>query len=181
VLGDAIAVLVLEAVEEPPDGAIALVEGYASGNEAYHATAPDPTGGTLARVMLCAIDDAGLTPDDVGYVNAHGTATPSNDAAELAAIEEVFRYRRSAPVSVSSTKHLTGHCLGAAGAIEAAVCCIAIQDGLVPGNHFTHDPLDTATSVELPRVTRAARVDHAISTNLAFSGNVAAVVFGSTP
>lgn len=178
-LGDAVAVLVADAVDDVPDTAVALVEGFASGNEAHHATAPDPTGSTLARVLLGALDDAGLDANDLDYLNAHGTATPANDSAELAAIATVCEFR-TAPLPVSSTKHITGHCLGAAGVVEAAVCCLAIDEGIVPGNHATTSPEPHSDVIELPNVTYSATVDHAASTNLAFSGNVAAVVFGST-
>lgn len=176
VLGDAIAVLVLDSTHEVADSSIAEVKGYATGNEAFHATAPDPSGTTLQRVMSECLADAGLGPADLDYINAHGTATAANDPAELAAIGNMTQGADAGPIPVSSTKHLTGHCLGAAGVVEAAVCVLAIRDQLVPGNHFTTQPITTPSSVSLPTATVSGRVKHAMSINLAFSGNVAAVV-----
>lgn len=177
-LGDGVAAVVLDrdTGAAPP---LARVLGYAAGNEARHPTAPDPDGGTLLAVARRAY------PRDVplarlGYVNGHGTGTRANDEAELAAFTALLAGERlPRPVPVSSTKHLTGHTLGAAGVVEAIACLLALREGLVPGNHRTTDPLPTGPGLRLPRESEEAAVAVALSVNLAFSGNVSALVLGA--
>jgi len=120
-LGEAVALFVLE-----PDGAGVRLRGVGESSDAYHATAPDPDGGGAAAAMRAALADAGLAPDDIDYVNLHGTGTVANDAMEMKAVARVFAGRRP---RCESTKPLTGHCLGAAGAVEAAIAALLIESG----------------------------------------------------
>lgn len=176
-LGDGVAAVVVEdggGRAEP----LAHVLGYASGNEARHPTAPDPDGSTLLAVMRRAYPrDVPLA--DLGYVNGHGTGTRANDEAELTAFGAFLAAERPHPVPVSSTKHLTGHTLGAAGVVEAIACLLALREGLVPGNHRTTTPLPTSPALRLPAESEEAAVRVAMSVNLAFSGNVSALVLGA--
>lgn len=151
------------------------IAGYAVGGEAYHMTAPEPTGEEAARVMAAALEDAGLTPEDVGWVNAHGTGTPLNDVVETRAMKRAFG-ARAAQVPLVSTKGLTGHCLGAAGAIEALATVIALEAGTIPQtlNFRGADPecdLDYRHSAPL---ATAATV--ALSNSFAFGGNITTLV-----
>lgn len=126
-LGEGVALFVLEredAVANPP----AFLRGVGESSDAYHATAPDPEGHGAEAAMLAALADAGLSPSDVDYVNLHGTGTQANDSMEMAAVRRVFG---EATAKMESTKSLTGHCLGAAGAVEAAICALLVQSGRV--------------------------------------------------
>ena len=126
--------------------------GYGLTADAYHITSPSPDGSGAIRSMQGALTDAGLRPDDIGYINAHATSTPMGDRIEAEAIESLFASStRSAPLYVSSTKGATGHLLGAAGALESAFCCLSLRDGVIPptlnltelspaASHFTHVP-----------------------------------------
>ena len=106
------------------------IVGYGTTSDAYHITSPDPEGEGAAKAIKMAIEDAGITPDDVNYINAHGTGTPYNDAFETIAIKKVFGEDTKVPVS--STKSMTGHLLGAAGGLEAVICAKAIVENFIP-------------------------------------------------
>ena len=121
-LGEAVA---LFSLEKDPEGAKARILGVGETSDAYHATAPDPSGEGAAAAMRQALDEARLSPENISYVNLHGTGTVANDEMELKAVESVFG--SSPRALVESTKNLTGHCLGAAGAIEAAICIYRLQ------------------------------------------------------
>lgn len=179
VMGDGAGVLVLESeAHAKARGATIYCElaGYAATCDAYHITSPDPDGEGLAMALRRALGMAGLSPEAVSYINAHGTSTPLNDKFETAAIKKVFG-EQAAKIPVSSTKSMTGHLLGAAGGIEAIVCAKAIQTGIIPPtiNYETPDPECDLDYV--PNEARHATVDVAVSNNLGFGGHNATVVF----
>jgi 3-oxoacyl-[acyl-carrier-protein] synthase II len=178
VMGEGGAVVVLESEEHAQArGArvLAEVSGYASTDDAFHVSAPAENGAGAALCMRLALDDAGLQPGDIGYINAHGTSTRLNDASETAAIKTVFG-ERAYDTPVSSTKSMTGHLLGAAGALEALFCILALQDSVLPPtiNYQTPDPdcdLDYVPNVKRPKHFR-----HALSNSFGFGGHNACLV-----
>jgi 3-oxoacyl-[acyl-carrier-protein] synthase II len=142
VIGEGAGAMVLETLEHAQArGATILAElaGYGASADAYHITAPEPTGAGARFAMQAALDDAGASPEDVDYINAHGTSTPHNDAMETAAIKSVFG-ERAYEVVVGSTKSMVGHLLGAAGATEAIFCSLAIRDKKIPPTINFSDP-----------------------------------------
>ncbi|MCW2495769.1 MAG: beta-ketoacyl-[acyl-carrier-protein] synthase family protein [Jatrophihabitans sp.] len=181
VLGEGAGVLVLEAEEHAvARGAAVLgfVAGFGLACDAHHIVSPHPDGAGMARAIAAALREAAISTEEVGWFCAHGTATPANDPAEIAAVRAVFG---SAPrqVPVSSVKALTGHGLGAASAIEAVCCLLALRDGLVPPT-WGLQAGDPACAWDL--VTdepRAGRVEVVLNNSAAFGGNNAAVVFSS--
>ncbi len=179
VMGEGGCVFVLETEEHAKArGARIYAEfaGYAGTADAFHITQPDPDARGLSSAMRRAIADAGVKPEQINYINAHGTSTPYNDKFETIAIKKVFgEFAKSIPVS--STKSMTGHLLGAAGAVEAAVCIKAIETGEIPPtiNYETPDPECDLDYV--PNVKRSAKVDVALSNNLGFGGQNASLVF----
>ncbi len=166
------AVLVLETMEAAAArGARVYAEivGAGATSDAYHMTSPTPGGEGAARCMELALADAGLEPEDVDYINAHGTATPSNDANETAAIKSVFR-ERAAGLAVSSTKSMTGHALGAAGAIEAAYTALTLFHGVIPPT-INYDNPDPECDLDyVPNVARRSLVHVALSNAFGFGG-----------
>jgi 3-oxoacyl-[acyl-carrier-protein] synthase II len=178
VMGEGAGVLILEALPfARARGAriYAEVAGYGMTGDAYHVTAPPPDGDGGARSMRRSLADAGLRPEDVDYINAHGTATPLGDAAETAAIKAVFgdyAYR----IPVSSTKSMTGHLLGAAGAVELAACILAIRDGVVPPT-INYEYPDPACDLDyVPNRARPHRVNVALSNSFGFGGQNATLI-----
>lgn len=152
----------------------AEVAGYGMSGDAYHITAPAQGGEGGLRAMKAALKDAGLTPADVDYINAHGTSTGLGDIGELTAVKELFG---SLPVSMSSTKSMTGHLLGAAGAVEAIFCTLAIRDGIVPATINLEDPVDEVGDFDLvPNQAKKRKVDVAISNSFGFGGTNASLV-----
>ena len=136
----------------------AEIVGYGMTADAYHMTAPDPDGDGAVRAMTDALRDGGVRPEDVGYINAHGTSTPYNDRTETLAIKQVFgdHARR---LAVSSTKSMTGHLLGAAGGIEAIVTVLALQQGILPPT-INYDKPDPDCDLDyVPNAARKAQVD----------------------
>jgi beta-ketoacyl-acyl-carrier-protein synthase II len=180
VMGEGACVLVLEDLEAAQArGAeiYAEVLGYGASNDAYHLAAPDPESVGVTEMMRSAIARAGLEPERVGYINAHGTSTPLGDAAETRAIKEVFgdhAYR----LAVSSTKSVTGHCFGAAGAIEAMMCVLALHEGVLPPtmNYETPDPECDLDYV--PNEARRVQVEAALSNAMGLGGHNGCVLFG---
>lgn len=172
-------VMVLESLEHARGrGARILgeVAGYGQSSDAYHVTKPAPGGRGACLSMRRALASAGLEPDDIAYINAHGTSTPFNDKTESLAIETVFGDHAKS-LWVSSTKSMTGHMLGAAGAVEAAVCALAVSRGQVPPtvNYTTPDPECRLDYV--PNTAREGRIDAALSNSFGFGGtNVSLVV-----
>lgn len=149
--------------------------GAGETSDAYHLTAPDPEGRGAEAAMRAALDDACLRPEEVGYINLHGTGTTYNDSMECAAIRRVF----GPAVPCSSTKPLTGHCLGAAGAIEAALTAIALADGSFLPPHCIIGEVDAGIApFPIPRVGNSMRAQIALSNSFAFGGSNAAVILG---
>ena len=177
IMAEGAGILVLEEYEHAvARGAkiYAEVAGYGLSGDAYHITAPAEGGEGGARAMAAALKDAGLTVSDVDYINAHGTSTGLGDVGELAAVKGMFG---DLSVSMSSTKSMTGHLLGAAGAVEAIFCVLAIRDGIVPPTINLDDPEDAVGDFDLvPHVAKKRKVDVAISNSFGFGGTNASVV-----
>ena len=179
VMGEAGAMLVLEELEHAKArGAKIYAElmGYGVSSDALHVTEPDPTGDNPARAMRMAFGDAGIDPSEIDYVNAHGTSTPVGDSAETRVLKLALGEEKAYATPVSSTKGATGHCLGAAGAVEAIFCILAARDGKVPPtiNQTTPDPecdLDY-----IPNVARDHEVKIAVSNSFGFGGHNACIV-----
>lgn len=180
IMGEAAGVLVLEELEHAlARGAkiYAEIAGAGATADAHHVTAPHPEGLGAKNVMFSALDDAGMKPTDIDYINTHGTSTPLGDIAEVKAITDVFG-EHAYNINISSTKSMTGHCLGAAGVVEAIACVMSVQHDIVPPtiNHFTDDPeLDPRLNFtfEKPqkRIVRAA-----LSNTFGFGGHNACVI-----
>jgi 3-oxoacyl-[acyl-carrier-protein] synthase II len=181
VLGEGAGCLVLEDYEHAvARGAKIYAELVGSGisSDAHHITAPHPEGLGAKSVMKQVLEESGLTPADVDYINVHGTSTPLGDVAELLAIKDVFG-EDAYNLNISSTKSMTGHLLGAAGAIEAIACVLAIQDGIVPPtiNHETNDPnIDPKLNLTFHQAQKR-EVRAAISNTFGFGGHNASVLF----
>ncbi len=177
IMSEGAGILVLEEYEHAVKrGAkiYAEVAGYGLSGDAYHITAPAEGGEGGLRAMRAAIKDAGLTPNDVDYINAHGTSTGLGDIGELTAVKTLFG---DLPVSMSSTKSVTGHLLGAAGAVEAIFSALAIRDGIVPPTINLDDPEDAVGNFDLvPHVAKQRKVDVAISNSFGFGGTNASLV-----
>jgi 3-oxoacyl-[acyl-carrier-protein] synthase II len=179
VMGEAGAILVLEDLEHARrrDAKIyAELLGYGVSSDAQHITEPDPTGRSPARAMHMAFADAGIAPEDVDYINAHGTSTPLGDASETRVIKLALGEEVARRTPISSTKGATGHCLGASGAVEAIFSTLAIRDGVLPPtiNYETPDPecdLDY-----IPNEAREASVRIAVSNSFGFGGHNATIV-----
>jgi 3-oxoacyl-[acyl-carrier-protein] synthase II len=154
---------------------IAEIVGYGMTCDAYHITAPDPEGDGASRAMQAAIKDAGLNPEDVDYINAHGTSTKLNDKIETLSMKRAFG-AHAKKVMVSSTKSMTGHLLGAAGGVEFVVCCLAIKDGVVPPTINYEHPDPDCDMDYVPNTARKANVDVCMSNSLGFGGHNASLV-----
>ncbi|NOY92192.1 MAG: beta-ketoacyl-ACP synthase II [Deltaproteobacteria bacterium] len=182
VVGEGAGILILEERERAiARGAPILAEvlGYGASSDAYHLTQPSPGGEGAARAMQGALLDAGLEPSAIGYVNAHGTSTPTGDIQELEAMRKVFGVYATDGLLVSSTKSVTGHLLGAAGGLEAAVCALALRDGVVPPTvNLTHPDPATEGFDLVPHEARKAKFDAAMTNSFGFGGTNATLVLG---
>jgi 3-oxoacyl-[acyl-carrier-protein] synthase II len=180
VIGEAAAVLVLEELEHAQArGARIHAEllGYGASSDAAHVTEPDPTGMSPARAMRMAMDDAGVDPTEVGYVNAHATSTPLGDSAETTVIKLALGEDHARRTPISSTKGATGHCFGAAGAIEATFSILALRDGVLPPTINYEVPDPECDLDYIPNVARQAPdVKVAVSNSFGFGGHNAAIV-----
>jgi 3-oxoacyl-[acyl-carrier-protein] synthase II len=178
VIGEGAGIMILEELEHARKrGAPILAEiaGYGMSGDAYHMTQPAPEHEGGFRVMRNAVRDAGVTPDVVGYVNAHGTSTPIGDALEAKAIRNFFGQRR---IPVSSTKSMTGHLLGGAGGLEAAITVLALRDQILPPTVNLENPEpDTAGMDLVPNVARKAEIEYAMSNSFGFGGTNGALLF----
>ncbi|GAE31225.1 beta-ketoacyl-ACP synthase II [Halalkalibacter hemicellulosilyticus] len=179
VMGEGAGIVILESLESAKKrGAriYAEISGYGATGDAYHVTAPAPEGEGGSRAMKQAIEDAGLKPSDIDYLNAHGTSTPYNDKFETIAAKTVFG-EHAYKLAISSTKSMTGHLLGAAGAVEAILCVKSIQDGILPPtiNYETPDPECDLDYV--PNEARQQKVRAVMSNSLGFGGHNATLVF----
>ncbi len=179
VIAEGAGVLVLEAEEHArARGATILAElgGYGATSDAFHVTQPDDKGEGARKAMLRAIEQAGLQPDDIDYVNAHGTSTPLNDKLETLALKKVFgEYAYELPIS--STKSMIGHTLGAAGAIEAGICVMAIQHGIIPPTANLDQPDPDCDLDYVPKVARSASLETVLTNSLGFGGHNSCLVF----
>jgi 3-oxoacyl-[acyl-carrier-protein] synthase II len=177
-IGEGAGILVLEALDAARRrGATIYAElaGHSLGCEAFHPTAPEPEGRPVAAVVSLALQDAGINADEVDHINAHGTATPQNDAAEARGFRRVFG-ERTGRIPVTSLKSMIGHCLGAAGAVEAAALALTVARGAIPPTiHHAETDGDCAIDV-VANQAREQRVRCAVSTSLGFGGNDSAVV-----
>ncbi|HET7089568.1 MAG TPA: beta-ketoacyl-ACP synthase II [Anaerolineae bacterium] len=174
-------VLILEALEHALERGASIyaeVIGYGSSADAFHITAPEENGAGAAAAMRMALDQAGLPPSDIDYLNAHGTSTLLNDKSETAAIKTVFG-EAAYDVSISSTKSMTGHLLGAAGSVEAIACIKALQEGIIPPtiNYETPDPECDLDYV--PNTARRKVVRRAMSNSFGFGGHNACLILAS--
>ncbi|NLW24184.1 MAG: beta-ketoacyl-ACP synthase II [Clostridia bacterium] len=178
VMGEGSAILVLESLEHALKRnapIYAEVLGYAATADAHHITAPAPDGEGAARAMALAIQDAQIKPSDIDYINAHGTSTELNDKYETLAIKDVFG-EASKNVLISSTKSMTGHLLGAAGAIELAAVCLAIKDDIVPPTINYEYPDPDCDLDYVPNKARKKVINYAMSNSLGFGGHNASIV-----
>lgn len=181
VVGEGCGILILESLEHAQKRnapIVAEIVGYGMSGDAYHITQPVENGDGAFRVMRAALKDAKLSPDDIGYVNAHGTSTPIGDAIETRAMKRLFGERAiSKKLPVSSTKSMTGHLLGGAGGLEAGISVLALRDGILPPtiNQFNADPECDLDYV--PNHARKQTVDYALSNSFGFGGTNAALIF----
>jgi 3-oxoacyl-[acyl-carrier-protein] synthase II len=179
VVGEGAGVLILEALEfAQKRGAniLAEVAGYGMSGDAYHITQPAEGGDGGYRVTMAALKDAKISPDDVGYVNAHGTSTPIGDAIETTALKRVFG-ERAKKVPISSTKSMTGHLLGGAGGLEAGISVLALRDQILPPTVNYENPDPTCDLDYVPNHARKATVEYALSNSFGFGGTNASLIF----
>lgn len=179
VMGEGSAFIVLEELEHAvARGAhiYAEVVGYGATSDAHHITMPDPEGAGDAKAMQLAMEEAGITPEDIDYINAHGTSTPYNDLYETIAIKKAFG-EAAKNVAISSTKSMTGHLLGAAGAIEAFICVKAVEEGYIPATINLQVPDEELDLDYVPNVGREADLKYVMSNSLGFGGHDGVVIF----
>ena len=172
IMGEGSVMLILEELEHARARNAKIygeIVGYGATADAYHITSPDPEGAGASKAMELSIGEAGITTEDVGYINAHGTSTPINDKYETNAVKKVFGERAS-QVPISSTKSMTGHMLGAAGAIEAAITCLALRDGVLPPTVGYKVPDEECDLDYITEGARKADIEYAITNSLGFGG-----------
>ena len=175
-IGEAAAFALIERPADSLDGDAVLLLGVGESSDAYHMSSPHPDGRGARAAMLQALSGAGLTPEDIDYINLHGTGTPSNDSAEGKAVAAVFA-DRSRAVEASSTKGATGHALGAAGALEAVICALALRHGLVPGSANTRH-VAPSLGFEYLCANRRRPIARVLSNSFGFGGSNCALVLG---
>src|SRR5437868_7772791 len=184
VMGEAAGVLVLEELEYAKRrGAKIYAEliGYGMSADAAHMTEPDPTGVSPARSMTMAIMDASVDPTEIGYVNAHATSTPLGDAAETRVLKLALGEEHARRTPISSTKGATGHCFGAAGAVEAVFSTLAVRDGKLPPTINYEEPDPECDLDYIPNESRDAEVNVAVSNSFGFGGHNACIVIRRSP
>jgi 3-oxoacyl-[acyl-carrier-protein] synthase II len=181
VLGEGAGVVVLESIEHAEKrGATVLAElaGYGASSDSHHVTQPHPEGEGAARAMKWALEDAGMQPEDVVYINAHGTSTPMNDKFETIAMKRMFG-DHAYNLAISSTKSMTGHLLGAAGGIEAAFSVLAVSEGVIPPTINLEDPDPDCDLNYTPNTAVKQEVQVAMSNVFGFGGHNSSLVFKS--
>src|SRR4051812_29581421 len=179
ILGEGAGIIVLEELEHAlARGAhiYAEIVGYGSTGDAYHITAPAPGGEGGARAMKMAINDGELNPEEIDYINAHGTSTGYNDKFETAAIKSVFE-DHATKLAISSTKSMTGHLLGAAGGVEAIISVLSIKEGIIPPTINYHTPDPECDLDYVPNEARKQEINVVLSNSLGFGGHNATIVF----
>ena len=179
VVGEGAGILILESLEHAQKRNAPIVGeivGYGMSGDAYHITQPAENGDGAFRVMRAAIKDAKLTPEDIGYVNAHGTSTPLGDVIETRALKRVFG-ERAKKVPISSTKSMTGHLLGGAGGLEAGIIVLALRDQVIPPTINLETPDPECDLDYVPNVARKATLEYALSNSFGFGGTNAALIF----
>ena len=179
VVGEGAGILILELLEHAQRRGAKIIgeaAGYGMSGDAFHITQPEENGDGAYRVMMAAIKDAGISPADVGYVNAHGTSTPLGDAIETVAMKRVFGEKAKA-IAVSSTKSMTGHLLGGAGGLEAGISLLAIRDQVLPPTINYENPDPRCDLDYVPNQARKAEVRFALSNSFGFGGTNAALLF----
>ena len=180
VIGEGAGILILEEYEHAIKRGAKIygeVAGFGMTADAYHITAPAPNGVGGKRSMEIALNKAGLKPEDVDYINAHGTSTGLGDVGELIAVKELFGNGKTC---MSSTKSMTGHLLGAAGAIEAVFCTLAIRDNIVPPTINLENPIDEVGDFNLvPNKAQKREVNVALSNSFGFGGTNASLILKS--
>ena len=180
VVGEGAGVLIIEALEHAEKRNACIrgeIKGYGSTCDAYHMTAPSPTGDGATECMRLAFADQGVNPCEVDYINAHGTSTPPNDKVETMAIKNLLG-EKAYKIAVSSTKSMTGHMLGAAGAAEAVICVMAVREGFVPPTIGYRVPDEECDLDYVPNVGRKTEVRYALSNSFGFGGHNASLLFG---
>src|SRR3954464_2721425 len=179
VMGEAAAVLVLEELEQARERGAKIygeLMGYGVSSDAAHMTEPDPTGENPARAMKMALADAAIDPSEVGYVNAHATSTPLGDASETKVIKKALGEENAAKTGVSSTKGATGHCFGAAGAVEAVFTTLAVERGVLPPT-INYEQQDPECDLDyIPNEPREAEITVGVSNSFGFGGHNACIV-----
>ena len=181
VLADGAGVVVLESLEHAERRGARIhaeMAGFGMSSDAFHITLPPDDGAGARRCMQLALDDAGVSPEDVDYINAHGTSTPAGDVIETRAVREVFGEHANR-LAISSTKSMIGHTLGAAGGIEAIFCVLAIRDGVAPPTINLQDPSPDCDLDYVPNLAREMKIDVALSNSFGFGGTNGSLVFRS--
>src|SRR5580765_8016742 len=181
VMGEAAAVVVLEELEQARERGAKIygeLVGYGVSSDAAHMTEPDPTGENPARAMKMALADGGIDPSEVGYVNAHATSTPLGDASETKVIKKALGEENAAKIGVSSTKGATGHCFGAAGAVEAVFTVLAVERGILPPTINYEQPDPECDLDYIPNKAREADITIGVSNSFGFGGHNACIVVG---
>ena len=179
IIGEGSGIVILEELQHAKARGAKIygeIVGYGATGDAYHITSPAPEGEGAARAIKQALEDADIHPSEVDYINAHGTSTPLNDLYETKAIKEVFK-EHAYQLAVSSTKSMTGHMLGAAGAVEAIFSLLTIRDGLIPPTINYETPDEELDLDYVPNIAREKHVQVAVSNSLGFGGHNASLVF----
>lgn len=172
ILGEGAGILILEELEHALTRGADIygeIAGYGATSDAYHITSPAPDGEGAAKSMMMALEDAGIKPEDIDYINAHGTGTPYNDAFETIAVKKVFGENTIVPIS--STKSMTGHLLGAAGGLEAVICTQAINEGFIPPTAGLEKPDPELNLDYVPNTGRESELRYVMSNSLGFGGH----------